>query len=65
MICKHCREFFARYRCAAAEYGECDCPKCQGYCKCPDEGDNAYNNSERSTTYGNRLHDRHRTIERF
>lgn len=37
--CKHCREFFARYRCAKHGYsprmdGECDCPKCMGYCEC-------------------------------
>lgn len=22
------------YRCSARTHGECDCPKCQGYCKC-------------------------------
>ena len=32
--CKACTEFFKRYRCAAATHGECDCPKCQGYCEC-------------------------------
>ncbi len=32
--CKHCREFFKRYRCAKDTIGECDCPKCQGYCEC-------------------------------
>jgi DNA (cytosine-5)-methyltransferase 1 len=32
--CAHCQAFFAQYRCAAESHGECDCPKCQGYCKC-------------------------------
>jgi len=32
-VCQHCNKFFARYRCGAAT-GECDCPKCQGYCDC-------------------------------
>lgn len=32
--CCHCRRFFAQFRCAAATHGECDCPKCQGYCEC-------------------------------
>ena len=32
--------FFKRFRCGAATHGECDCPKCQGYCKCP-EGEEA------------------------
>lgn len=30
--CEQCQDFFALYRCNAP--GECDCPKCQGYCKC-------------------------------
>lgn len=34
MTCKHCRKFFARFRCSADSHGECDCPKCQGYCTC-------------------------------
>jgi hypothetical protein len=34
VTCKHCTEFFKRFRCSAATHGECDCPKCQGYCKC-------------------------------
>lgn len=39
--CKHCRKFFKRYSCAKVGYGgfdgECDCPKCQGYCTCTTE----------------------------
>ena len=30
--CEACSRFFARFRCNAPE--ECDCPRCQGYCKC-------------------------------
>lgn len=30
--CTKCQQFFERYRCNAPD--ECDCPKCQGYCKC-------------------------------
>jgi hypothetical protein len=26
--------FFEKYRCAQQTHGECDCPKCQGYCEC-------------------------------
>jgi hypothetical protein len=32
--CKHCEEFFKRFSCAKTTIGECDCPKCQGYCEC-------------------------------
>lgn len=32
--CKHCAAFFSKFRCAAQSHGECDCPKCQGYCEC-------------------------------
>ena len=32
--CKHCAEFFSRFSCSANTHGECDCPKCQGYCEC-------------------------------
>ena len=35
--CDACARFFARYRCngpASGQIGECDCPRCQGYCKC-------------------------------
>lgn len=32
--CKPCRDYFARFSCGMAVYLECDCPKCQGYCKC-------------------------------
>jgi len=35
--CKHCKEFFAKYSCGADRYGECDCPRCQGYCECIDK----------------------------
>ena len=31
-MCRHCARFFARFRCNAP--GECDCPRCQGYCEC-------------------------------
>jgi len=34
MRCKYCEEFFSRFRCGKESHGECDCPKCQGYCKC-------------------------------
>lgn len=33
-VCKHCEEFFKRYSCAKTTIGECDCPKCVGYCEC-------------------------------
>ena len=33
-LCEPCQKFFARFRCAAHTHGECDCPKCQGYCRC-------------------------------
>jgi len=32
--CAHCAKFFAAFRCSAASHGECDCPKCQGFCEC-------------------------------
>ena len=32
--CKHCVGFFSKYQCSATLFGECDCPKCQGFCKC-------------------------------
>lgn len=32
--CTHCTDFFKRYQCAKNTIGECDCPKCQGYCEC-------------------------------
>jgi hypothetical protein len=37
MTCSHCQQFFARFRCSATTHGECDCPKCQGYCQCEEE----------------------------
>jgi hypothetical protein len=37
MACKYCKEFSARFRCSAESHGECDCPKCQGYCECKEE----------------------------
>lgn len=30
--CSLCRAFFARFRCNSP--GECDCPRCQGSCRC-------------------------------
>jgi hypothetical protein len=36
VICPKCEAFFARFKCSAATHGECDCPRCQGYCKCED-----------------------------
>lgn len=33
MNCQHCTKFLERYSCNA-QMGECDCPKCQGFCKC-------------------------------
>lgn len=33
-MCRECREFFSKFRCAASTHMECDCPKCQGYCTC-------------------------------
>ena len=35
--CRYCSAFFERWRCSAAELGECDCPKCQGFCECTTE----------------------------
>lgn len=37
--CQHCQEFFEKYSCAMEMIGECDCPKCQGYCNCKDQED--------------------------
>ena len=34
MRCERCESFFSRFSCSAKTHGECDCPKCQGYCKC-------------------------------
>ena len=34
MACPACKKFFAKYRCSKKSHGECDCPKCQGYCRC-------------------------------
>lgn len=31
--CEKCRKFFARFYCNLRS-GECDCPKCQGFCEC-------------------------------
>lgn len=31
-LCAKCTKFFERFRCNAPM--ECDCPRCQGYCKC-------------------------------
>ena len=36
--CRSCRAFFERYKCGRAiGEGECDCPRCQGYCRCERE----------------------------
>lgn len=32
--CSFCKVFFEKFRCSMQSHGECDCPKCQGYCKC-------------------------------
>lgn len=33
--CSKCRKFFAHFQCGARiGQGECDCPPCQGTCKC-------------------------------
>jgi hypothetical protein len=33
--CRSCRSFFERFRCGKnVGEGECDCPRCQGYCRC-------------------------------
>ena len=32
--CVACVRFFSRYQCAMIPHGECDCPRCQGYCQC-------------------------------
>jgi len=34
MKCQSCTKFFLNYHCSAATYGDCDCPKCQGFCTC-------------------------------
>jgi hypothetical protein len=34
-LCDACTNFFMRFVCSAVSHGECDCPVCQGYCKCP------------------------------
>lgn len=33
--CQYCEDFFSRYRCNQPD--ECDCPKCQGFCKCKEQ----------------------------
>lgn len=37
-MCPACDKFFAHYSCGAY-LGECDCPRCQGYCNCDEEGE--------------------------
>ena len=37
-MCKACKAWQAKgFRCSAVTHGECDCPKCQGYCKCKEK----------------------------
>jgi hypothetical protein len=37
MTCQHCSKYFESFSCGARSHGECDCPKCQGYCSCQSE----------------------------
>jgi len=39
-MCKYCRVFYSRYQCSRY-LGECDCPKCAGYCESEGEPQNA------------------------
>jgi len=40
MPCEPCNEFAAKgYRCTKTSHGECDCPKCQGFCECDTRGE--------------------------
>ncbi len=35
--CKFCKRYFKSWSCGKDKgTGECDCPKCQGYCECED-----------------------------
>lgn len=34
MKCSFCDRFFSQFKCWAKSRGECDCPKCHGYCEC-------------------------------
>lgn len=34
--CECCENYFEKYSCGMLQCGECDCPKCQGYCACSD-----------------------------
>ena len=35
--CKHCEKFAELgFECSVYTHGECDCPKCQGFCECND-----------------------------
>lgn len=37
-VCRQCKNHFERFRCMKLEgNGECDCPRCQGYCRCKRE----------------------------
>jgi hypothetical protein len=40
--CQKCDAYFRKYRCSAASHGECDCPRCQGYCRCEDAPEQKY-----------------------
>lgn len=38
--CSYCQNFFARFSCAKTSIfynGECDCPRCLGYCECEED----------------------------
>lgn len=35
--CEACEKFFDKSVCSAQTHGECDCPKCQGYCECEEK----------------------------
>lgn len=36
-VCKKCESYFSKYACGENHgSGECDCPRCQGFCQCED-----------------------------
>lgn len=37
-LCHPCLRYFTQFACGKSQgSGECDCPRCQGYCSCPPE----------------------------